>query len=177
MIRRSERILSLSAVGIVACFLAGIGGWKSTVSGIRIPSEESGYFHEGKSGESPVRDPACQTKGCHGAYPHEQGPESAFRNLHVRFVECPVCHGREGEAEWRIEAGDERWRIRTGTRRADGGSHPPVGPPVRCRECHSRAGRERIERGAGRKLQGDFTDPVALRMLEEGSREWVPGGM
>jgi len=178
MTRWAERLLSLAAIAIAACYLAGIAGWRSPGPGRRISSATAGYFHEGKSGDSGIRDPSCQTETCHSAYPHERGPESTFRNMHVGFIECQVCHGKAGAAAWQIEAGGgDRWIIRAGTRQAGGDPHTAFGPSVRCRECHSERGRKRIESGSNRKLHGTFHDPVALRMMEEGSRKWVPDGM
>lgn len=175
----TERTLSLAAIAVAVCFLAGVAGWRLPVPGGRISSgSATGYFHEGKPAGAGMRDSSCRTEKCHGAYPHGKGLESAFRNMHAEFVDCPVCHGREGKAEWSVEAGGgDRWRIRSGTPPAAGDPHASFGTPVRCRECHSQAGRERIERGGTRKLQGTFNDPIALRMLEEGSRKWMPEGM
>jgi len=179
MTRRAERLLSLAAIGIAASLLVGIAGWRFPSSGERISSDAATrYFHDGKQARDAIHDSRCQTEKCHSVYPHNGGPESTFRNMHVEFVECPACHGREGQPMWKTGRGaGDRWIIRAGLPQKSGDPHPAFGPPVRCRGCHSEAGRKRIERGSARKLQGTFNEPVALRMLEEGSRKWVPDGM
>lgn len=179
MTRMAERLCVLAAVGISACFLAGVAGYGHPSAGHRISPTVAGYFHEGKPVPSEIRDSACRTETCHGGYPHVQGPESAFRNMHVEFIECPVCHGPEGDTMWTSdpEPGG-RWILRPGRRTEESRDpHHAFGPPVRCRDCHSERGRNRIERGMEQTLKGGFDDPVALRMLEEGSRKWIPDGM
>ncbi len=175
----AERLLALAAVVVVISFLAGVAGWRSAAGGGKaFPDGGMAYYHDGKTTAAVNPGPGCLGGECHVAYPHAAGPEAAFRNLHVAFVECRVCHGPEGASKWRADRGEDgRWRIRAGPGPGADDPHREFGVAVRCRGCHSDAGRARIEEGSPVPLPGTFRNPVALRMLEEGPRTWVPGSM
>lgn len=176
---RAERLLFLAAILLLASWFAGVAGWRWQPDG-RGDSLHDGpaYFHGGKTVLDPLPAPGCRSGKCHAGVPHRKGPEAAFRNQHGSFVECPACHGADGGTAWRAERrADGRWMIRTETRQSPGDPHRGFGAAVRCRGCHSEAGRKRIERGSTGSLQENFLHPVALRMLEEGSKSWVPDGM
>jgi len=176
---RSEPLLILSAIAVVGCFLAGIVGWRSSPGGEapRLAGEGS-YYHQGKTAAAGLPDPGCKSDACHGIYPHEKGPEAAFRNLHAPFVECRVCHGTNGLAAWRVDRNpDGRWRLRNENVSGGGDPHRAFGPAVRCRVCHSEPGESLIGKMGDGALPRTFRNPVALRMLEEGSRKWIPDGM
>lgn len=179
MTGRSGPFLILAAIAVIGCFLEGVAGWGSSPGGekSRLAGEAS-YYHQGKTEAAGLPDPGCKSDDCHGIYPHERGPEAAFRNLHVSFVECRVCHGTNGSAAWRVDRNpDGRWRLRNESLPGEGDPHRAFGPGVRCRGCHSDTGEDLIEKMGGGALPGTFRNPVALRMLEEGSRKWIPDGM
>jgi len=55
--------------------------------------------------------------------------------------------------------------------------HTLLGRPAACRACHSPAGAAALL-GSGSPPPGPaFEDPVALRMIEKGAREWLPEGL
>ncbi|GAB4367175.1 MAG: hypothetical protein Kow00128_11410 [Deltaproteobacteria bacterium] len=179
MTGRTERLLLPAAVLLVASMFAGVAGLRS---GPAEPRDRSSgipaYYHGGKTVAEPLPDPGCRSGKCHAVPPHRKGPEAAFRNLHLSFVECAVCHEGDGGGDWHADRrSDGRWVIRAGAGPRPGDPHRRLGTAVRCRGCHSRGGRDRIERGTNETLPGGFPNPVALRMLEEGSRSWVPDGM
>jgi len=169
----------LAAVAVVGCFFAGVAGWGFSLRvGDPRSAGDASYYHQGKTEPAAIPDPGCKSGDCHGIYPHERGPEASFRNLHAPFVECRVCHGAVGSAAWRVDRNrDGHWRLRNESVPGEGDPHRVFGPAVRCRGCHSDTGEDSIEKMGGGALPGTFRNPVALRMLEEGSRKWIPDGM
>lgn len=172
----AEKALLLAGFAVTAIFLAGVSGWNlPRGSGNTALAQSKRYFHGGKSADESPAESRCLSKDCHVAYPHAKAPVAAFRNMHVGFVDCLACH-RGKDAEWRVarDRGETRWEIRS--EGIAGGKDPHAGlqDPTDCRDCHSGEGRKRIEAGGARNLPGGFHDPIALRMMEGGSRKWVP---
>ncbi len=115
--------------------------------------------------------------------------QAAFRNMHVRFIDCLVCHAAGSRGSWIAErpapkpaTGDtglrrNRWRISTSTPPVERARmHTVLGTALSCRACHSPDGSREIA-GDGGGLPAGFVDPVPLRMIEEGAKQWMPDTM
>ncbi len=55
--------------------------------------------------------------------------------------------------------------------------HGLIGPALSCRACHSEEGSREIAALGVKSLPAGFSNPVALRMIEEGARQWIPDAM
>ena len=194
MTRAAEWVLALSAAVLTGAFLsalAGGAGW--TPAGRSGTTVDARYFHAGKTAPAPVEEGGCRAAGCHAGIPHAKDlTQAAFRNMHVRFVECLVCHGRDSRRSWRVgppapgpEKGGrdgvilwKRWTIAAPMPSVDRAEmHTLLGPALGCRACHSGEGSREIGAKGARELPAGFADPVALRMIEEGAKQWIPDTM
>ncbi len=194
MRRGAEWALGLAAAVLVAAFVSAVAGGGAPATGSASDAAVAArYFHGGKSAAWPADDRGCGAAGCHAGAPHAKDRTYApFRNMHVRFIGCLVCHGRDSRGSWTVlpvaparkaEVRDggpvrERWTIAaasaaTGRERM----HALLGGALSCRACHSAAGSREIAAKAGRELPAGFEDPVALRMIEEGAKQWIPDTM
>ncbi|MFA6146620.1 MAG: hypothetical protein WC899_00220 [bacterium] len=151
----------------------------------RIGSESAGTasFHGGKGALSAKKDPACSARQCHAPSPHRKPiPASAFLNMHVSFVACLGCHGRDLERRWVAgeAAGEAAFRLSYSPvpEAGEGGRrHSANGPPASCRRCHSVEGRRSIAAAGVKGLLEGFEEPIVLRMIEGGGRKWLPDAM
>jgi hypothetical protein len=148
------------------------------------------YFHAGKTLPGRRTDPSCQSVSCHDDHPHERNAIlSAFRNMHVRFIDCLSCHGAEFRNRWVVAdpvvggdtgSSDRRVKIRYTVPKAESKRdehHALLVPPIPCRECHSDSGKVALlDRGVA-ELTAGFTNPIPLRMIEEGAKSWIPPDM
>ncbi|MGE5189657.1 MAG: hypothetical protein ACM3NF_06335 [Gemmatimonadota bacterium] len=195
MRRAVEWALGAVAVLLTGAYLAAVsGGAGERPAGDPPGTPEGRYFHAGKVPAPALAEPDCLSEKCHGAVPHAKDrTEAAFRNMHVRFVDCLVCHGKESRASWvavppgRRPAGQaehggiaprSRWRLEvrpTGIDRDR--THDSLGPALKCRACHSDEGYPRLTGLGIRDLPRGFANPVALRMIEEGAKQWIPDTM
>lgn len=189
-----EWALALVAVILTGAFLSGVsgaGGW--TLRGSSATARDDRYFHAGKTAPISVEARGCRSTGCHVGVPHAKDrTQAAFRNMHVGFIDCLVCHGRDSRKSWILEppapapkqGGSDgsfprkRGRIAVPVPEIDRERmHGLVGPALSCRRCHSDEGhREMTEKGI-RDLPPGFVNPVALRMIEEGAKQWIPDTM
>lgn len=189
-----EWTLALVALILTGAFLSavsGAGGWFPR--GDSPSARDDRYFHAGKTTPISVDARGCRSTGCHAGMPHvEDRTQAAFRNMHVAFVDCLVCHGRDSRKSWILEppapapkqgGGDrgfprKRWKLAVPTPGTDRATmHGLIGPALSCRKCHSDDGhREMSEKGI-RDLPPGFNNPVALRMIEEGAKQWIPDTM
>ncbi len=193
MRRGAEWALGLAAALLAAAFLSAVAGGGAPAPGTLSGASTAAYFHGGKAGAGPAGDRACGAAGCHAGLPHARDRRyAALRNMHVRFIGCLVCHGKDSPGSWtvlrvapakRAELRDggtpgERWTI-AATTTATGRErlHALLGPALSCRACHSAAGSREIAAKGGKGLPGGFEDPVALRMIEEGAKQWIPDTM
>jgi hypothetical protein len=148
------------------------------------------YFHAGKTLPGGRTDPSCQSDSCHADHPHERNAIlSAFRNMHVLFIDCLSCHGAEFRNRW-VAAGpltggdtgssDSRVRIRYTVPKGENGRnghHALLVSPIPCRECHSDSGRVTLLARGAAELPAGFANPISLRMIEEGAKSWIPPDM
>ncbi len=172
MRRGIEVVLAALAAAGIAVFAWGAAG---TGASVRGGAASVSYFHGGKDAARPAADPACQDGKCHAGLPHRKPvPESAFRNMHVAFAECLACHGKDPEGRWAPAggAGGRRIRFTGGAAAAD--RHEGTARALSCRSCHSEAGREALRRKGIQDLPNNFASPIALRMIEEKGKRWVP---
>ncbi len=191
MKRAVEGALALVAALLVGAFLLAAVGGAGWTSPRRVGAKaDPRYFHSGKTDLAPAEEVGCRAGGCHAGMPHaRERAEAAFRNMHVRFVGCMVCHGRESSKTWSVGrqargpgkgSGEDgiprvRWTISAPTPPADRDKpHAPLGPAVACRACHSEQGYREIGARGARELPAAFADPVALRMIEGGAKQWIP---
>ncbi len=191
---RAEWALGVAAAVLTASFVWGLagGGWTPADASRRAPGAR--YSHGGKTVPVILDAGGCGAPGCHGAAPHSRGGAYApFRNMHGRFVGCLVCHGRGSRGAWIVtrprlaptpEPRDggvvrERWTIGAPGTPAGGKdvAHAALGEALSCRACHSADGSRDIAAKGGPGLPGTFEDPVALRMIEEGAKQWIPDTM
>lgn len=194
MTRTAEWALALVALVLTGGFLAGVSGGGVALFGEDPPASRDGrYFHAGKGAPVTVGDRGCRSPGCHAGMPHARDRAlAAFRNMHLGFIDCLVCHGKDSRKSWIAEpapaqekrpSGDggprrKRWTIVTPTPPADREkSHGMLGAALSCRSCHSEEGAREIAAKGAKDLPGGFVNPVALRMVEEGAKQWIPDAM
>ncbi len=194
MTRATQWVLGVVAAILTGAFLSGVTGgrpWSS--AGDPRTASEAPYFHGGKLATASVGDGGCRGAGCHVAMPHAKDlAEAAFRNMHVRFVDCVVCHARDSRKSWTVVPSDtpsrpgaggegalaERWKITAPMPAvAREQMHGILGAAVPCRGCHSGEGSREIAARGGKGLPARFVDPVALRMIEGGATQWMPDTM
>lgn len=190
MRRAADWALGFAAAGLAAAFLAAVAGRGAPRP---VATAKAQYYHGGKSSAAPVDGSGCAAAGCHAGMPHAIDRAYApFRNMHLRFVGCLVCHGKDTRGSWNVlratparkaEPGDagpprERWTIDVATT-ATGKQqlHALLGTAMSCRACHSEGGSREIAAKGGKELPGGFDDPVALRMIEKGAKQWIPDTM
>ena len=110
--------------------------------------------------------------------------------MHLPFVDCLACHGRDARRAWvaeppaaRTAAGGghvgTQWRIAAPVRGAVARDkmHGLIGPALSCRACHSEEGLREIAAAGIKDLRSGFANPVPLRMIEEGAKQWIPDTM
>lgn len=179
--------LGIAALLVTALLLAAAIPWSLPERSTDADIREGGYFHAGKTLPEREPDPSCQSIDCHVGYPHERdGILSAFRNMHVRFVDCLSCHGLKSQDRWTLTTPmtggspgsfDTRVRIQY-TIPPEGkmmdGHHALLVSPVRCRGCHSDSRRTALSSRGVADLPAGFANPVSLRMIEEGAKNWIP---
>jgi hypothetical protein len=173
----TENILRAAAVLVAALFMARALGIGAAVSAPARPAPFR--YHGGKTGPARTVSPACLGGRCHLEAPHRGNVvESAFRNMHAGFIDCLGCHGKEAERRWKPsgKAGTGTLKVACDGPAAGGNPHDATGKPAECRFCHSEAGLERLSRRGIGGLPGNFASPVALRMMEEKGKRWVPEG-
>lgn len=194
MSRTVEWALALVAVILTGSFLlavTGRGGWMAGEG--PDATRDPRYFHGGKTPPASLSERGCLSKGCHAGAPHaEDRTQAAFRNLHVRFIDCLVCHGRDSRKSWIAEAPApvakpggragafprNRWKIAASGPEIDRERmHGSIGPALGCRACHSEEGYRGMTALGIRDLPSGFVNPVALRMIEEGGKQWIPDNM
>jgi len=194
MQRWVERVLALVAVVLTGVFLAGVVGQgkASHAEGSRRLLDGP-YFHAGKTPPVPVEDRGCRSPGCHAGMPHvKDRTQAAFRNMHLGFLSCLVCHGKAPRSSWTAEPPPPapnrplggtgylraRWKIAVSMPAVDREDlHGTLGQALACRACHSEEGRKEIAEKGVRDLPAGFANPVALRMIEEGAKRWIPDTM
>lgn len=181
MSRRAGVLFPFLAVLVTVLFYASLRGWRFTSDG--AGSAGAASFHGGKGSGSPKRDPACSAKGCHAPSSHRKPvPSSAFLNMHETVVSCLGCHGRDPERRWTSgeTSGESAFRLvysPVPEAGKGGRRHDANGPPAACRSCHSVEGRRAISAAGVKGLHDRFENPIALRMIEEGGRKWLPDDM
>ncbi len=171
------RAATAAAFLFAAIYLAAATGFDLRRSGAEgSPGGAASTYHGGKSAAPASPDPACQSKGCHAAYPHAKDrTESAFRNMHQEFADCLSCHGRDPENHWAGDPPGRGRRIRYEPGKSAGKDpHSDLGRAIGCRTCHSAAGLARLREKGMSRMRSDQSDPVALRMIEGGPRRWAP---
>ncbi len=191
----AEWALGVAAAVLTGAFLSAAAGGILRTPGIAAGAAGGGpYFHGGKTSAPQGADPGCGSADCHPGAPHAKDRSYApFRNMHVRFVGCLVCHGRGSRGSWIVAAaglarkpnpGDggflrERWTIAAAAAAGKGREqmHALMGAALSCRACHSEEGSRDIAAKGGRNLPTGFDNPVALRMIEEGAKQWIPDTM
>lgn len=188
MKRAMELVLAVLAVGLAGAFLAGaIGGGAAGDA-----SRADRHFHAGKTPPQ-AREGGCRSGECHGVAPHARELTlAAFRNMHVGFVDCMACHGRNARGSWSAKppaqapkraagAGTtarERWRLAGPAAGGEGKAmHERLGAALACRACHSEEGARDIAAAGIRELPAGFANPLAAKMIEEGARQWIPDTM
>lgn len=191
MKRTAEWALVLLAAILAASFMAALAGWGSASIGDGSRASRDGrYFHAGKTPAASAGNAGCGASGCHAGMPHARDrAQAAFRNMHVRFVECLVCHGGASRTSWTVEpptpgpAADggtarKRWKLATPGGTVDREKpHAALGASLSCRKCHSEEGRQEFAAKGVKDLPSGFVNPVALRMMEEGAKQWIPDSM
>ncbi len=194
MTRSAEWALALIAVILTGGFWAGVSGGGVALFGEGPPASRDGrYFHAGKAAIVTGEDRGCRSPGCHAGMPHARDRAlAAFRNMHLGFVDCLVCHGKDSRQSWKAEPpppeaeraiGErgrrgKRWKLASAMPGVDREkSHGMLGAPLSCRSCHSEEGRREIAAKGVKDLPGGFANPVALRMVEEGAKQWTPDSM
>lgn len=195
MNRAVEGALALIALILTGAFLAAVAGGGEGISwGGASATPDDRYFHAGKTPSASAEDRGCLSKGCHAAAPHaKERTQAAFRNMHARFVDCLVCHGRESRASWSVRPPPQapkpgaaqgggtfrgRWTIAAPKPEIDREKmHGLIGQAVSCRACHSEQGYRELAGKGIRHLGPGFVNPVALRMIEEGAKQWIPDTM
>lgn len=194
MKRAVEWALALVAVILTGAFLSAASGARGWIPrGGSATARDDRYFHAGKTAAISVEARGCRATGCHVGMPHAKDrTQAAFRNMHVGFIDCLACHGRDSRKSWVFEppapapkqgGGDrsyprKRWKIAVpmpGTDRER--MHALIGPALSCRKCHSDAGHREMTGNGIRDLPPGFVNPVALRMIEEGAKQWIPDTM
>ncbi|HEX9190774.1 MAG TPA: hypothetical protein VF847_01670 [Candidatus Deferrimicrobiaceae bacterium] len=184
--------LGLLALVLTAATMAGVSRWGASVAGGSVsPSAADRYYHAGKVPLPSVGKGGCCAPECHPVFPHAKvRTQAAFRNMHVRFADCLACHGKDARKSWVAEpvaagakggAGGSvrpRWRIASAeTAVAREKMHERLGPALSCRACHSDEGLREIAAKGIRDLSAGFANPVPLRMIEEGAKQWIPDTM
>lgn len=192
MKRRVEGGLALAAIVLTAAFVAGVSGWGSDALRESVsPSRAEHYYHAGKAPPAHVEEGGCRAPKCHNGFPHAKVPtQAAFRNMHLRFVDCLGCHARNARTSWVAKPLDAirvdgargslrtRWKIASAEPAVDGEKmHALIGPALSCRACHSEEGQSVIAAKGIKDLPAGFADPVPLRMIEEGAKQWIPDTM
>ena len=174
-------LLTVLAFLVAVLFYASLHGWRFTRIGAGSAGASS--FHGGKKPPSTKRDAACFAPQCHATSPHRKPvPASAFLNMHVTFVSCLGCHGRDRERRWGTgeSAGEAALRLAYSPvpeAGSGGRRHEANGPPAACRRCHSAEGRRAIAAAGVKGLHEGFEEPIVLGMIEGGGRKWLPDGM
>lgn len=192
MTRSAEWGLALAAIVLTAAFAAGVSGWGPAVFRGSVPAAATDrYYHAGKIPADRFGSDGCSAPGCHQRIPHTKVPaRAAFCNMHLRFVDCLACHGKDARKTWVAEppgggpmagiGGRLRrpWRIAAPAPAvARDKIHGLIGPALSCRACHSEEGLREIAAKGIRDLPSGFANPVALRMIEEGAKQWIPDTM
>lgn len=193
MNRAAEWALALVAAVLLVAFLSAVAGGPALIRGTGFAATaDARYFHAGKT-PAAVEDGGCGAAGCHVGMPHaKERTHAAFRNMHVRFVACLVCHGRDSRKSWSVGppapghgkgARDgglprNRWTLSAPVPPVDREkAHRLLGPALGCRGCHSAEGYRELGAKGAAGLPAGFVDPVALRMIEEGAKQWIPDTM
>lgn len=192
MKRPVEGGLALAAVILTAAFMAGFFGWgRHALRGSGPPTRAGFYYHAGKAPPAHVEEGGCRAPKCHTGFPHAKvRTQAAFRNMHLRFVDCLACHAKDARKSWVAEPLDAsradgsrgslrtRWKIALPAPAVSGEEmHALIGPALSCRACHSEEGQSEIAAKGIKDLPAGFADPVPLRMIEEGARQWIPDTM
>lgn len=193
MKRTVEGALALAAVILTVAFLSAVSGGGAFFGKSSREPRDGRYFHAGKLPPVSGEDRPCRSPECHAGMPHVRDRTlAAFRNMHLRFVDCLVCHGRDSRKSWSAEppppepkqaTGDtgpvrKRWKIASpmpGIEREK--AHATLGAALSCRACHSEEGYRNITARGVKDLPAGFVNPVALRMIEEGAKQWIPDTM
>jgi hypothetical protein len=174
-----ERTTIAASFLFTAVYLIGAAGVDIPGSGRTqaVPGPVAA-FHGGKATSAQVPDPGCQSPSCHEAYPHKKDrAESAFRNMHQEFAECLACHGKEPENRWFGDPREKGGKIRYARGETKGNPHVDLGQAATCRKCHSESGRGRLREKGMAGIPPGHADPIALRMLEGGSKRWAPADL
>lgn len=192
MKRPLEAGLALAALVMTAAFMAGVSGWgRDALRGSVAARRTERYYHAGKAPPARMEEGGCRAPKCHAGFLHAKiRTLAAFRNMHLRFVDCLACHGRDARTSWVAEpfganrADDPRgsrrtrWKIALPAPAVDGDKmHAMIGPAVSCRGCHSEEGKSELAGKGIKDLPAGFADPVPLRMIEEGAKQWIPDTM
>ncbi len=192
MTRTVEWGMALAALALTAAFAAGVSGYGPAAFRGNAPAAAAdGYYHAGKIPVTDFGSDGCRAPGCHPAVPHAKiRAQAAFRNMHLRFVDCLACHGKDARESWVAGArpdpmtagGDGRLRtaVRLAVRTAPvtpDKMHGLIGPALPCRACHSDEGLREMAAKGIRDLPSGFANPVPLRMIEEGAKQWIPDSM
>lgn len=190
-----ECALGVTALVLTAAFVAAVGGGGWRIRGGGAPAApDDGYFHAGKTRPASLGDLGCVSKDCHTAVPHAKDrTQAAFRNMHAGFIDCLICHGREPRTSWSVwppppapgpgaarggVSSRGRWTIAAPKPEIDRERmHGLIGQAVSCRACHSDQGYRELAAKGIRNLGPGFVNPVALRMIEEGAKQWIPDTM
>ncbi len=179
MSRSSVGLFAVSVL-FLAVFFGGAVGLRLPGGGGDLPRNGGDLptYHAPTAGAVP-NPGVCGSGDCHMAYPHRSGGTvSAFLNYHGEFTDCTVCHGPEAvswEARKREEGGP--WHLVSRGPLPPGDPHEKLSVPRGCRQCHSPRGMEDLgSRGVQEFPQG-FDSPIALRMIEESRKRWLPAGL
>lgn len=167
-------ILGLAGIAFLAAGILGPEGAKGGAGGgeARQAAARS-HYHSGKEPFAVEAADTCRSAKCHPGLPHRKGgAPAAFRNMHLKTADCLSCHGREPERFWEGRREGGRWKLRYAGSPGGGGKHDALGTPMSCRRCHSADGGRRLAGRGMKDLPTSFEDPVSLRMMESGARQW-----
>ncbi len=189
MRRSVEWGLRLAALVLTAAIMAGVSRiGPSVLRGSASPSAPDRYYHSGKVPVPSVEKRGCRAHECHSGLPHAKvRTQAAFLNMHVGFIDCLACHGKDARKSWVTTppAADTkggvsgspgaRWKIASAeTAVPREKMHEQLGLALACRACHSEDGLREFAAKGIKGLSGGFANPVPLRMIEEGGKRWIP---
>jgi hypothetical protein len=178
--KRPEIAMSLAALLLAALLLPDLT--RTVLPGIthRFPEAHAvPQYHGGKTYSPPSLETSCQSDKCHAEYPHKKDRTiSVFCNMHQSFTDCLSCHGREAGKRLELKSIKEGkgWKISYAADVKED-PHAGLGSDRSCRKCHSEAGMRMLLALHIPELSRGFADPIALRMIEGGSRQWVPADL